>query len=127
MRIFFRKETMRLTVSGVGRLVKEPVLEKTANDKSICKFTVASDNGKEDSCFYWCIAYGKTAEFVAKYFAKGKPIHISGEWGQYESDKDKKRHSYVEIRAVDFVPSEGRKAQEIKDAAKGGDDDDIPF
>ena len=126
MRIFFRKETMRLNVSGVGRLCKEPVLEKTANDKTICKFTVACDNGKEDSCFYYCIAYGKTAEFVVKYFAKGKPIHIIGEWGQYESDKDKKKHSYVDVRAVDFVPGEARRAQEAKQAAASGDDD-VPF
>ncbi len=121
---------MRFTVSGVGRLTKNPQLEKTANDSNCVKFTVACDNGKDDSVFYWCIAYGKTAEFVAKFFSKGKPIHVSGEWGQYTSEKDNKKHSYIDVLRVDFVPSEPKKSDSAKQAFESSnseDDDDLPF
>lgn len=116
---------MRFSASGVGRLTKDPVLEKTSNDNSVCKFTVACDNGKEESCFYWCIAYGKTAEFIAKFFGKGKPVHIMGEIGQYKSDKDGKKHTFIDVRAAGFVPSEATKAQSAKAALE--EDDDVPF
>lgn len=125
MRIFFRKDIMRLSVDGVGRLVKDPIITDSQDGKTkIAKFTIACNFTKDESCFYYCISYGQTAEFVAKYFKKGKPIHISGEWGQYTSDKDSKKHSYVEVRKVDFVPSDSTSKKEVPDSE---DDDDVPF
>lgn len=120
-----KEKEMRFIASGVGRLVKDPILEKTASNNDVCKFTVACDNGKEGSCFYWCIAYGKTAEFIVKFFGKGKPIHVSGEIGQYKSDKDGMKHTYIDVRSAAFVPSEVSKAKEAKDSLDS--EDDVPF
>lgn len=64
----------------MGRLATEPALKTTATQKKVCTFTIAvrrpSAEGKVD--FIRCQAWERTGEFIAKYFAKGRMIAISG-------------------------------------------------
>lgn len=65
----------------MGRLTKDPELRTTQNGKSVASFTVAVDRDfQRDSVdFINCVAWGGTAEFVSKYFFKGKTAVVSGQ------------------------------------------------
>lgn len=67
--------------NGVGRLTKDPVKKDTNSEVTICNFTVACNkrvkrDGKPDANFIPCVAFGKTAEFILKWFTKGKMIVV---------------------------------------------------
>ena len=65
----------------MGRLTKDPELRYTNNKTPVCSFTIAVNNGygeKQQTDFINCVAWNKTAEFVTKYFTKGKMIIVIG-------------------------------------------------
>ena len=132
---------MKLSIRGTGRLTANPELKKTQSGGQICNFSIATNSGKEDAQFHNCRAFGNTAEFVQKYFVKGKPIEFAGWLAQSEyDDKEtgkKRRYTYIEISQVGFVPSEPKKDGEYhasgesnsqgKPAETENADDDMPF
>ena len=64
----------------MGRLTKDPELRYTNNKTPVCSFTIAVNNGygeKQQTDFINCVAWNKTAEFVTKYFIKGRMIVIA--------------------------------------------------
>lgn len=70
-------------VTLMGRLVRDVDLRMTANNMAVAKFTIAVDRkfkreGDPTADFFNCTAFGKPAEVISKYFAKGKMIAISG-------------------------------------------------
>ncbi len=67
----------------MGRLTFDPELMKTSTGKSALSFSVAVErdykSGDEKlTDFISCEAYGKNAEFIAKYFTKGQMIAVIG-------------------------------------------------
>ena len=67
-----------------GRLVRDPEVRKTHNDITTCKITVAVDRayssgGEKQTDFFDCVFWRQGAEFVSKYFSKGKEIIVQGE------------------------------------------------
>lgn len=93
-------------VAIIGRMVKDPELKTTNSGKSVCSFRIANDSGYKDasgqSQTNWLdvTAWGKTAEFVCKYFPKGALIAIDGclQTRQYQ-DKNGQNRTAVEIVA----------------------------
>ena len=69
----------------MGRLTSDPELRQTPNGVSTCQFTVAvtrgytSQNGERQSDFINVVAWRQTAEFVCRYFNKGRLILVEGE------------------------------------------------
>jgi single-strand DNA-binding protein len=69
---------------GMGRLTADPTFSQTQSGVSVCKFTVAVNrnykdaNGEQQTDFINCVAWRTTAEFVSRYFSKGKMIIIEG-------------------------------------------------
>ena len=115
------------TCSLVGRLVREPDLKYTqgAEPMAVTRFTVAVDrkikkDGEESADFISCIAFGKTAEFVAKYFAKGQRIGLTGriQTGSY-TNKDGQKVYTTDVIAenVEFVESKAAADQARAQAA----------
>lgn len=97
-----------------GRLVRDPDL-KNANGYVVCKFTVAENQrfDREKANFHECEAWGKTGEFVDKYFRKGSEIVISGELRQrnYEAKDGTKRTAWsINVDQVDFCGKAGDNA-----------------
>ena len=69
------------TVVLMGRLTKDPEIAQTQSGISVCRFSVAVDSGYGDdkkTDFINCVAWRGTADFVAKYFAKGQMIALVG-------------------------------------------------
>lgn len=69
----------------MGRLVRDPELRRTQSGTPVASFTIACDrdfsgkDGGEKECdFVDCVAWRNTAEFVSKYFSKGRMAVVSG-------------------------------------------------
>ena len=102
----------------LGRLTADPELRQTQSGISTCSFTVAINNGKDkdgnerDPDFIVCKAWRQTAEFIAKWWSKGKMIALEG---KFKTDKyqDKKHpdvnhySSYVLVDNVEFCGDKG--------------------
>ena len=118
----------------MGRLTSDPELVKTKNDLVIAKFTVAVDRdvkGKTD--FIPCVAWRGTAEFVGKFFGKGKMICCVGrlENNPYEDKNGNKRSSWsVNVESVSFCgdkASESFTPVDVKFEDLGDEDGELPF
>lgn len=98
-----------------GRLTKDPYVAYTQGNTARATFTIAVDRvGKEKQTdFIPCVAWGKTAETIGKYFKKGKPIIISGslKTGSYER-KDGTRAFTMDVwvERFEFVPADKSEA-----------------
>lgn len=113
-------------VSLVGRLVADPEIKYTDGGSTVSRFRVAVDRrikseGGPTADFITCKSFGKTAEFIEKYFHKGSKIGLQGriQTGQY-NDKDGKTVYTTEVVAenVEFV--ESKNAAQGGQAASGG-------
>lgn len=120
----------------IGRMVADPELKTTPNGVSVTSFRIAVDRAfaKERTADFFSITcWRQQAEFVCKYFAKGKPIGIDGAIQNREyTDKDGNKRTATEIVA-DRVFFVGGKETQVgaENAAQGdsggSDDDDLPF
>jgi len=98
----------------MGRLVADPELRQTPNGISVCAFRIAVDRayspkgGEKQADFIDIVAWRQQAEFVSRYFSKGKLILIEGsiQTRTYTDKSDQKRYA-VEVVAdnVRFVGS----------------------
>lgn len=64
----------------MGRLTRDPELRKTQSDTPVCSFSLAVDrdykrDGEKETDFIDVVAWRSTAEFVSRYFAKGRIPH----------------------------------------------------
>lgn len=103
------------SVQLVGRLTKDPDVRYTDGGTSIARFSVACDrrfkrDGEDGADFIPCVAFGKTAEFMEKYFYKGKRIGLNGriQTGSYTNKEGQKIYTTdVIVENVEFVESKG--------------------
>lgn len=115
------------TILLVGRIVYEPELKQSKNGNFYLTTKIAVDRHDKDknTDFISCRAWGKTAEFIDKYFHKGDPIEVSGrlQSESYEKDGQKVEGMIVVISEVGFVPRSAGKAEPKKESDDGG----LPF
>ena len=119
----------------MGRLTKDPELRRTGNQTPVCTFSIAVDNGygeNKHTDFVNCTAWNKTAEFVSKYFTKGKMIIVIGRISTRSWEgQDGKRNYATEVTAseVSFGESKLENPSAAKDDFTPLDeaDDDLPW
>lgn len=75
----------------MGRLTRDPDLRETAQGLRIARFTVVVDRyskSGDKADFISCTAFGQKAEFIERYFGKGRMIALEGslKTGSYEKD-----------------------------------------
>lgn len=97
----------------MGRLTRDVELKTTPNGVSMARFTVAINSRfAEKADFINCVAWGRTAEVIEKYFKKGNMLSLEGRLasGSYE-DKDGKMQYVTEVVAemVYFCGDGGKK------------------
>jgi len=97
-----------------GRLSRDPEVKTTASGTQFARLSIAVDSitkaGEERKAdFIPCLAWGKTAEFIGKYFQKGQEILAEGriQTGSYERDGRKVYTTDVVIDRVEFCGSKG--------------------
>ena len=95
----------------LGRLTDEPT-NYSKDDKYMARLTIAVDRrfkteGQPSADFISCVAFGKTAEFILKYFHKGMKIAIDGriQTGSYVKDGVKHYTTDVILEAAEFAES----------------------
>lgn len=135
----------------MGRLTRDPELRRTQNGTAVTSFTMAVDrdfknaDGTKDTDFIDVVAWRNTAEFVSKYFGKGRMAVVEGrlqlrDWT--DKDGNKRRNAEVLADNIYFGDSknEGNSSGGYKPAGKAvdvepeagdfaevEDDGDIPF
>ena len=126
-----------------GRLTNNVELKSTPSGVSVCQFTVAVTRKakKEETDFINCVAWRKTAEFIAQYFHKGSSICVVGaiQTRNWTDDNGNKRYATeVVVDEANFVDSKSDNTQAsaptyTPDAYKTpayeemSGDDDLPF
>lgn len=109
----------------IGRLTADPELTTTPNGKNVCSFRLAVSRGYKDddgnfpADFIPCVAWGKTAENLAAYFAKGKAIGVEGALQSRDyTGKDGVKRYVVELNVERWFFVESKKGGEASDDSK---------
>lgn len=98
----------------MGRLTKDPELQHTPSNIAVCRLTVACDRsyakqGEEKKTdFIDVTVWRNTAEFVCKYFAKGRMIALEGSLrvdNFTDKEGNKRTRYHVEASDVYFADS----------------------
>lgn len=95
----------------VGNLTADPELKTTPNGVSVTRFSIAVNrrarSGEQaQTDFFNIVAWRQTAEFISRFFTKGRPILISGQLQNNNwTDNNGVKHYSVEVVAdeVTFV------------------------
>lgn len=99
-----------------GRLVADPELKTTTSGVSVANFRVAwSEKYKEveTKLFLNCTAWRSTADFVCKYFSKGKPIVVEGKLYTKEyNDRDGNKRTSTELTVEQAHFAEGKASKD---------------
>ena len=127
----------------IGRLTADPELKTTQSGVSVCSFRIAVDrpykkDGERGADFITIVAWRQAADFICRYFAKGKPIGVEGSIQTREyTDKDGNKRNAFEVVAdrVFFVESKGDgKPNDAPPSGQAVDgfepvdsDNDLPF
>lgn len=112
----------------MGRLTRDPEMRHTNSGTPVTTFSIAIDNGYGDNQrtdFVNCLAWNKTAEFVTKYFTKGKMIIVIGRitTRSWET-QDGKRAYATEVVAQEVNFGESKSSQQAATQPPMQDDDD---
>ena len=99
----------------VGNLVADPELRQTPNGISVCRIRLAvqrrfakAGDDQQTADFFDVVAWRQTAEFVSRYFQKGRPMLVCGQLQSRNwTDKDGGKRTSIEVVAdeVSFVDS----------------------
>jgi single-strand DNA-binding protein len=93
----------------VGRLTRDAELRFTSGGMPVAKFSIAvnrskknGDQWEEEVSYFDIVLWGKVAEALSKYLAKGKQVAIDGELRQNRWEQDGQPRSKVEIHATNI-------------------------
>ena len=111
----------------MGRLTKDPEMRRTGSGVAVTSFTIACDrdfgqNGEKETDFIDVTCWRNTAEFVSKYFTKGRMAVVSGrlqirKW----TDKNGNERRSAEVVADNVYFGDAKKdSTETKANAFGG-------
>lgn len=119
-----------------GRLTEDVKLKKTQSDISVATFTIAANRrfDRDKTDFINCEAWRNTADFVSKYFTKGKEILVVGELHIDKSEKDGNTRYFTKVVVDEVEFYGGKNDTQIIDANDKNQenidinpDDDLPF
>ena len=131
----------------IGRFTRDPEIKYSTgeNATATARFSLAvnrrfkNKEGNYDADFINCVAFGKTAEFIEKYFTKGMAIGITGriQTGSYTNKEGQKVYTTdVVIEETEFVESKNKgtsdnvpnnNANSNSDFEEVISDDEMPF
>ena len=120
-------------ITIMGRLTKDVELRRTPNGVAVASFTLAVDRdfkekgGEKETDFIECVAWRNTAEFVDKYFSKGRVAVVSGRL-QIRSwqDKDGNKRKTAEVVAEDVYFGDSKTTGNNFDTIPANTGSDFP-
>ena len=112
----------------LGNFGKDPELQ--GKDTMYCRFGIATTEiykGKKEVTWHNCVAFGRTAETIAKYFSKGDTIFIEG---KIKTEKyEGKTTTSVLVHSFSFTSGKKDGEAPTKEPTSITDEDDgsLPF
>ena len=111
----------------MGRLTRDPELRRTQSGTPVTSFSLAVDrdyktqSGEKETDFIDVVAWRATAEFVAKYFTKGRMAVVEGRlqiraW----QDKDGNNRRSAEVVADNVYFGDSRRDSDSGSGNYGG-------
>lgn len=112
----------------MGRLTRDPELRHTQSGTPVASFSLAverdfasKETGEKQTDFIDIVAWRNTAEFVSKYFMKGKMAVVSGrlqirDW----VDKEGGKRRSAEVVADNIYFGDSKRANDGSSAPSGG-------
>ena len=99
----------------IGNLTRDPELRYTKHNTPVASYTIAINTryGElQETNFINITSWGKSGEFVSKYFKKGQPIALTGRLKNknYEDSQGIKHYSIEVI--TEYIEFVGNKKQE---------------
>ena len=119
-----------------GRLTADPEVKQTTNGIAFCEFQVAVDRGYNNKSreritdFITVQSWRNTADFVGKFFHKGKSILVVGQMiDDKYTDKEGQKHDVWKVRAdeVEFYGNEPKQDKAEENTDTDADTQDLPF
>lgn len=127
----------------VGRLGQDPEVKQTKNGNTLVSFSVATnerrkrgDQWEDHTEWHRCVAWGKDAENIGRFFSKGDGIVIFGSnaTDKWEDKQGNKRETTkIKVNRWEFPPG-GKPSGASGGGGSGGSsagakfkDDEIPF
>lgn len=111
-------------ITIMGRLTKDPELRRTGSGVAVTSFTLAVDrdykdqSGKKETDFIECVAWRNSAEFVSKYFSKGRMAVVSGSLQKRKwVDKDGGNRETAEVVAEHIYFGDSKNSNAAADTA----------
>ena len=102
----------------MGRLIRDPELRRTGSGTAVTSFSLACDrdfksqSGDKETDFIDVVAWKNTAEFVSKYFSKGRMAVVEGrlqirDW----TDKDGNKRTTAEVVADNVYFADSKRSE----------------
>ena len=102
----------------MGRLTRDPELRRTGSGTAVTSFSLACDrdfksqSGEKETDFIEVVAWKNTAEFVSKYFTKGRMAVVEGrlqirDW----TDKDGGKRRSAEVVADNVYFADSKRSE----------------
>ena len=102
----------------MGRLARDPELKRTTSGTAVTSFRIAVDrdfksqDGSKQADFFDVVAWRSTAEFVSKYFGKGRMAVVEGrlqirDW----TDKAGNRRTTAEVVADNVYFADSKRSE----------------
>lgn len=124
----------------MGRMTRDPELRRTNSGTAVASFSLAVDrdfksqSGEKETDFIDIVAWRNTAEFVSKYFSKGRMAVVEGrlqlrDWTDKEGNK--RRTAEIVADSVYFGDSKRDGGDTVQSEPQGDfseieDDGDLP-
>ena len=102
----------------MGRLTRDPELRRTGSGTAVTSFSLACDrdfksqSGDKETDFIEVVAWKNTAEFVSKYFSKGRMALVDGrlqirDW----TDKAGNKRTTAEVVAENVYFADSKRSE----------------
>lgn len=117
-----------------GRFTRDPEIRCTNDGSSIARFSIAvnrrfvKEGSDQKADFLNCIAFGKTAEFVEKYFFKGMKADLSGriQTGSYTNKDGMKVYTTdIVVEEIEFGESKNASQNNNRSSEPAAAPDDF--
>ena len=117
----------------MGRLTRDPELRRTQSGTPVTSFSLAVDrdfksqSGEKETDFVDIVAWRSTADFVSKFFTKGRMAVVEGrlqlrDW----KDKDGNNRRSAEVVAEHVYFGDSKQRSESETPSASGDFREIP-
>ncbi len=111
----------------MGRLTRDPELRRTQSGTPVASFRLAvdrdfvsRDGGERQADFIDVVAWRSTAEFVSKYFAKGRMAVVSGRLQMRDwTDKEGNKRTNAEVVADNVYFGDSRRDGDSQQGSYG--------